>query len=513
MSTAETATDPPVGEGGLTVWHVTVLLILTFVTILYSMTVTIANVALPDIRGALSATQDQITWIVTANIVATAVATPMTGWLASRFGVRPVLLVAVAGFTLSSVLCGAATSLMALVVFRVGQGLFGAAMVPVSQAFLMRNFPRHLHNASMSIWAMGAVLGPIIAPTVGGYLSEAYGWRWVFFMIVPFGMIAFLGVALVIRESVELVQTRLDWTGFLLLSLGITALQLLMDRGERNGWLDSTETWVETIIVAGALYMFIVHTFTARNSFVNPRLFLDRNYNLGLILVLSFGMLNFTPMVLFPPLLQELRGYPQSIIGLLLAARGVGTLIAFTSMYFLGRLDPRIPMTFGFVLQGLSGFYMAQFDINLTTWGVGWTGFVQGVGVGFAWIPLSVIAFATLKPETMNQGAAFFHLLRNIGSSIYISLSVVVLLHTAKIHYAISTEWVSIYNKLFDMPFVAGLWNVSSTTGLAVLSGEIQRQGLMIGYINAFYLFAATSFLTVPFIFFLRVPKKKKLVG
>ena len=218
-------------------------------------------------------------------------------------------------------------------------------------------------------------------------------------------------------------------------------------------------------------------------------------------------------MVLFPPLLQELRGYPQSIIGLLLAARGVGTLIAFTSMYFLGRLDPRIPMTFGFVLQGLSGFYMAQFDINLTTWGVGWTGFIQGVGVGFAWIPLSVIAFATLKPETMNQGAAFFHLLRNIGSSIYISLSVVVLLHTAKIHYAISTEWVSIYNKLFDMPFVAGLWNVSSTTGLAVLSGEIQRQGLMIGYINAFYLFAATSFLTVPFIFFLRVPKKKKLVG
>jgi MFS transporter, DHA2 family, multidrug resistance protein len=503
-----TAADVAKAEGGLTLWHVTVLLILTFVTILYSMTVTIANVALPDIRGALSATQDQITWIVTANIVATAVATPMTGWLATRFGVRPVLLVAVTGFTISSVLCGAATSLAALVIFRIGQGLFGAAMVPVSQAFLLRNFPRHLHNAAMSIWAMGAVLGPIIAPTIGGYLSEAYGWRWVFFMIVPFGMIALLGVALVIREQADQAKTRLDWTGFLLLSLAILALQLLVDRGERNGWLDATESWIELIVVGGALYLFIVHTFTAKNSFVNPRLFLDRNYNLGLLLVLSFGMLNFTPMVLFPPLLQELRGYPQSVIGLLLAARGVGTLLAFTSMYFLGRLDPRIPMAVGFILQGVSGYYMAQFDINLTTWDVGWTGFVQGIGVGFAWIPLSVIAFATLNPQMMNQGAAFFHLLRNIGSSIYISVSVVVLLHTAKVHYAISTEWVSIYNKIFDMPFVAGLWNMNTPTGLAALSGEIQRQGLMIGYINAFYLFALTSFLTVPFIFFLRVPRK-----
>ena len=505
-TTAETVAEP---EGGLTLWHITILVILTFVTILYSMTVTIANVALPDIRGALSATQDQITWIVTANIVATAVATPMTGWLATRFGVRPVLLIAVTGFTLSSVLCGAATSLTALVIFRVGQGLFGAAMVPVSQAFLMRNFPRHLHNSAMSIWAMGAVLGPIIAPTVGGYLSEAYGWRWVFFMIVPFGLIALLGVFLIIRETTEQAKSRLDWTGFLLLSIAITALQFMVDRGERNGWFDSIETWVEASVAATALYMFVIHTFTARNSFVNPRLFLDRNYTLGLLLVLSFGMLNFTPMVLFPPLLQELRGYPQSIVGLLLAARGVGTLIAFISMYFLGRVDPRIPMAAGFILQGVSGLFMAQFDINLTTWDVAWTSFVQGMGVGFAWVPLSVIAFTTLKPQMMNQAAAFFHLLRNIGSSVFISLSVAVLLHTAKVHYAISTSLVSVYNKLFDLPFVAGLWELSSPTGLGALSGEIQRQGLMIGYINTFYLFSVTSLVTVPFIFFLRVPKKK----
>ena len=509
MSTQAIAAQQPDASERLSAWHITILLILTFVTILYSMTVTIANVALPDIRGALSATQDQITWIVTANIVATAVATPMVGWLANRFGVRPVLLVAVAGFTVSSVLCGLANSLTALVIFRIGQGLFGAAMVPVSQAFLLRNFPRHLHNAAMSIWAMGAVLGPIIAPTIGGYLSEAWGWRWVFFMIVPFGIVALIGVFAVIREEIELHGTRLDWTGFLVLSIAISALQFLVDRGERNGWFDSTETWLEFCVMVGALYVFLVHTFTAKNSFVNPRLFLDRNYNLGLILVLSFGMLNFTPMVLFPPLLQELRGYPQSIIGLLLAARGVGTLLAFTTMFFLGRLDPRIPMTFGFFLQGISGYAMAQFDINLTTWDVAWSGFAQGVGVGFSWIPLSVIAFATLNPQMMNQGAAFFHLLRNIGSSIYISLSVVVLLHTAKVHYAISTQWVSVYNKLFDMPFISGLWSHQSATGLAAISGEIQRQGLMIGYINAFYLFAITSFLTIPFIFFLRVPKKQ----
>lgn len=227
MTSTAHAAEP---AGGLTLRHLVILVTLTFVTILYSATVTIANVALPDIRGALSATQDQITWIVTANIVATAVATPLAGWMAGRFGVRRVILVSIAGFTLSSILCGSATSLGALVLYRVGQGAFGAPLVPLSQAYLLRVFPQHLHTSAMAIWGMGAILGPIIAPTIGGYLSEIYGWRWVFFMLVPFGVVAFLSVSLVITENTERVRVRLDWIGFLTLSVAITALQFMLDR-------------------------------------------------------------------------------------------------------------------------------------------------------------------------------------------------------------------------------------------------------------------------------------------
>ncbi len=513
MSTAETASDStaqpgPEQKAGLSLHNFLVLITLTFVTILYSATVTIANVALPDIRGALSATQDQITWVVTANIVATAVATPLAGWLAGRFGVRRLLLFAVTGFTVSSILCGGATSLPALILYRIGQGVFGAPLVPASQAYLLGVFPRHQHTTAMAIWGMGAILGPIIAPTVGGYLSELYGWRWVFYMIVPFGGIALLSVAAVIKSRGYREQVRLDWIGFLALSIAIASLQLMLDRGERNGWFDSNETIAEAIIAVGALYFFVAHTFTSKQPFLSPSLLLDRNYAIGLLLVLIFGMLNFTPMVLIPPMLQELRGYPQSIVGLLLAARGLGTLVSFTSMLFLSRLDPRIPITVGFILQGLSGIAMAQFDINVTTFDVAWTSMLQGLGVGFVWVPMAVATFATLDPKRVPEASAVFHLLRNMGSSIYISLSVALLLHSAKINYAEISASISVFNEILQLPFVTGVWDTGSARGLAALSGEVGRQSMMIGYINTFYMFGYTSLAAAPLVLFMRAPKK-----
>ncbi len=514
MSTADTATEsaaPPSQEkrAGLSLHNFVVLITLTFVTILYSATVTIANVALPDIRGALSATQDQITWVVTANIVATAVATPLAGWLAGRFGVRRLLLFAVSGFTVSSILCGGATSLPALILYRIGQGVFGAPLVPASQAYLLSVFPKHQHTTAMAIWGMGAILGPIIAPTVGGYLSELYGWRWVFYMIVPFGGIALLSVAAVIkRRGGDRAQVRLDWIGFLALSVAIASLQLMLDRGERNGWFDSAETIAEATVALGALYIFVAHTFTSKQPFLSPSLLLDRNYTIGLLLVLVFGMLNFTPMVLIPPMLQELRGYPQSIVGLLLAARGFGTLISFTSMLFLSRMDPRIPITVGFILQGLSGVAMAQFDINVTTFDVAWTSMLQGLGVGFVWVPMAVATFATLDPNRVPEASAVFHLLRNMGSSIYISLSVALLLHSAKINYAEISAGISVFNEVLHMPFVTGVWDTGSAKGLAALSGEVGRQSMMIGYINTFYMFGYTSLAAAPLVWFMRAPKK-----
>jgi DHA2 family multidrug resistance protein len=317
-------------DGGFNLQRILILGTLTFVTILYAMAVTIVNVALPDIRGALSATQDQVTWVVTANLIATAVATPIAGWAAGRFGVRRLMLTGTILFTLSSILCGMALSLESLVGFRILQGLSGAPLIPLSQAILLARFPKNLHNKAMAIWGMGTVLGPIIAPSVGGYLSEAYGWRWVFYLIVPFGIVATTGVWFTIRATGQRAKLRLDFFGFITLAIVVTALQLILDRGERLDWLTSPEIIIEITVLGLAFYLFIAHTFTSDAPFVRPGLFKDRNYTMGVIMLFIFGLLNFVPMVLFPPLLQEIRGFPPSVIGLLLAARGAGTLTGFT---------------------------------------------------------------------------------------------------------------------------------------------------------------------------------------
>ncbi len=478
---------------------------------LYALTVTIANVSLPQMQGALSATQDQIALVITFNIVATAVATPMTGWLTARFGQRRLLLFCVAAFTLATLLCGFSGSLEMLVFFRVAQGLFGAPLAPLSQSIVLAAYPQHKHGTATSIFGMGVVLGPLIAPTIGGYLSEEYSWRWVFFMIVPIGMASLLGCWAFVADGARAARIRLDWTGFIALSVAIACFQLLLDRGERNSWLESTEIVLEICAAALCFYIFVVHTFTAERPFLNPRLFLDRNFVLGIALTLVFGLLNFTPMTLLPGLLQNLRGYPDSIIGLLLGARGAGTLLGFSILFFGNRYDPRIWLVCGFGLQGISGWMMAQFDINLTTSDVAWAGFVQGLGTGFLWVPLTLVTFNTLSRELFPEGSSIFHLLRNIGSSAHISISVALVLHSAKINYGHLAEAVTPYAKVWQIPSVAGAWNIGSIQNLAHVSSEIQRQGLMIGYINAFYFYTLTALAALPLIMLVRIKKAENM--
>ena len=478
-----------------------ILITLTMAVALYAMTITIANVSLPQMQGSLSATQDQIAWIITFNIVATAVATPMTGWLAARFGRRNVLIFGVLGFTLSTLLCGIATGLVELVIYRIFQGICGAPLAPLSQAIVLDTYPKERHGVVTAVFGMGVVLGPIVAPTLGGYISELYTWRWVFFMIVPFGALCFIGIWVFIWDRQQTSRIRLDWTGFLALALAIACFQLMLDRGERNDWYESIEIIVETFIAIGAFYIFIVHSLTKDAPFLNPRLLLDRSFTVGLLLTIIFGMLNFTPMVLLPPLLQTLKGYPDSIIGLLLAARGGGTLLGFIIMFFGNKLDPRIWLIFGFGLQGLAGLAMAQFDINVTTSDIAWTSAMQGLGVGFLWVPLTLVTFNTLNPRYLPEGMAMFHLLRNIGSSIHISLSVALVIHMSKVNYAGLAENISPYNETLRYSWALGHWNLDSVTGLATIGNEIQRQALMIGYINAFYMYAFTALAVLPLIF------------
>ena len=305
-------------------------------TTLYAMTILIVSVVLPQMQGSLSATPDQITWVMTFNILATAVVTPMSGWLAGRFGWRNVMLVSQAGFCISTFLCGVAGSLEALVFFRILQGGFGAPTIPLAQAIILDIFPRRQHSLVTSIFGMGVVVGPIFGPVLGGYLTELYNWRYAFYMLVPLALIGFVSLWVFLSDGGRQAKLRFDWTGFMLLAAALSCLQLVLDRGQRLDWLDSPEIILEIVIGCCALYAFLIHSFMADRPFLDLRLLRDNNYSLGLLIVLIYGMLNFTPMVVMPPMLKDLGGYPEAIIGTLLGTRGAGAILGF---FLAGRLS------------------------------------------------------------------------------------------------------------------------------------------------------------------------------
>ena len=492
---------------GAAVERALVLATCTSVTFLYAMTVTIANVSLPQMQGALSATPDQIAWVVTSNLVATAIMTPLAGWLVARFGRRKLCNSCVIGFGAASLACGLADSLPELVLFRALQGAFGAPLVPVSQAIVLDTYPKHRHGAVISIFGMGAVLGPIVGPVAGGWLAEAYDWRWVFYMIVPFALLALLGTLAFIHDREATTRLRLDWLGFLLLSLSLATMQLMLDRGERADWFDSAEIIAWAAIALIAAYAFIVHSATAKGPFLDPRLLADRNFTVGIVLIFVFGMLNFTPMTLLPPMLQSVGGYPDSVIGFVLGARGLGTLVAFFLMIFASRLDPRGMILVGFLLQAYAGWLLMQIDVNPTTAAVFWPMAVQGFGVGVLWVPITMVTFATLSPDRVSEGAAVYHMVRNIGSSIHISLSITLAVRMSRISYAEIAERVTPYSESLSMPWVSGAWNLQEARGLAALSREISRQAAMIGYLDSFVFFIATSLVVLPLVFLIRLKR------
>lgn len=499
--------DLPAGAPETLFQQVMLLVVVTFVTMLYAMTVTIANVSLPQMQGSLSTTPDQIAWIVTFNIVATAVVTPIAGWLAGRFGRRRLMIWGIVGFGASSVLCGMATSVEELVLYRIGQGAFGAPLVPLSQAIVIESYPARIRARVMSIWGTGVIMGPILAPAIGGALSEAYNWRWVFFMLVPFTVVALVGVLAFIRKRGERSDVKLDWTGFAALAVAITALQLMLDRGERAGWFTSGEILVYAGCCASALWVFVVRNMQSPRPFLNPALLLDRNFVVGLILIFIFGMLNFTPITLLPTLLQNVQGYPDSIIGQILSARGAGTFVGFALLVVLSGLDPRIPMTVGLILQAWSGWIMASFDVQVMTSDVLWAAAIQGFGVGLIWVPLSIVTFATLPPALVPDGTAIFHLLRNMGSSIFISLSVALVIRETRISWAELAPHVSHFKEAFRMPHIGTALDLDAPDTMARISGEMSRQATMMGYIDGFLLFTGCAAIALPLIALVRVRK------
>lgn len=478
-------------------------------TVMQVLDTTIANVALPHMQGSLSATQDQIAWVLTSYIVATAIMTPPTGWLAARFGRKRLLLAAVAGFTATSVLCGVSMSLEGMIVARVLQGVSGAALVPLSQSVLLDTYPRERHGQAMALWGVGIMVGPILGPTLGGYLTEYYSWRWVFFINLPLGLLALFLIGAVVPEAPHGRGARFDAFGFALLSIGIGALQLMLDRGEQLDWFSSTEIIVETGLAVLGIYMFAVHILTARHPFIDPNLFRDRNFVTGLLMIFVIGIVLLASLALMPPFLQHMLGYPSLTTGLVLAPRGAGTMV---SMLVVGRLvtrvDPRLLITIGFGLIGLSQYQMTGFSLDVGMGAIIESGFIQGLGLGLTFVPLSTMAFATLAPEQRTTAASMFSLVRNIGSSIGISIVVTLLSRNTTINHALLSEHIPITGAAQRFAGLDGLSSASSELGLAVLNGEITRQAAMIAYIDDFKLIMWLAFAALPLLLLLRKPKR-----
>ena len=453
MVSVSTDDNAPVG-----LRHWLILATVQITTLTFGMTITAANVVLPQLKGAMSATPDQIAWVVAFNLVATAFATPVTGWLAQTLGWRNLLFVSITGFTSFSGLCGLATSLESLVFFRVGQGAFGAPLLPLGQGMILATFPRRLHPMALMIWGIGGVIGPVMGPILGGIIAEATDWRWVFFMIVPLGIICFFVAAISVGNQEKGTARKFDFTGFIALALAVGAAQLVLDRGQRLDWFESPEIIIETCIMLVSFYIFIVHSFTSENPFLNLRLFLDRNFALGCLMAFAMGWLSYTPIVLFPPLLQELRGYPDSLVGYLIAARGFGNWLSFLIVVQFTRLAPRSALAVGLACQAIAGWQMGQLSINLTEFDVFWTNLLHGFGFGLAYTPMAFLAFSTLTAKDMVEGSGIFNLLRHFGSSVFISISVAVLIETAAWNYSNMAPVTSPYNEILRFPVIIGEW-------------------------------------------------------
>jgi len=481
-------------------------------TVMQVLDTTIANVALPHMQGSLSAAQDTITWVLTSYIVAAAVATPLSGWLADRFGRKRLFLISVGGFTIASMLCGSAMSLGEMVTFRVFQGIFGAALIPLSQAVMLDINPRERHAQAMAIWGAGIMIGPILGPALGGYLTDTLSWRWVFFVNLPIGVLVFLGLLFLMAPNRPQVR-NFDFLGFSLLAIAVAALQFMLDRGEQKDWFGSVEIWAELFISIGAFWMFGVHLATSKHAFIDRRLLLDRNLMSSLCLIFVVGAVVVGVAALVPPMLQNLFGYSTVESGLVLAPRGGGTLVM---MLLLGRFgkhfDPRLLLLMGLAITVGAMWWMTRFTIVM-----GWLPFVtngilQGFGLGLLFGPLTALSLSTVDAQLRNQAASLFSLMRNVGSSVGVSILATELAQNTQINHAQLVEHINPFNPAM-MPQLSGIAAAVAAPFAAfvpaLLNQEVTRQAAMIAYINDFKLVMWMALASFPFILILRAPKRQ----
>ncbi|MCJ2177679.1 MDR family MFS transporter [Novosphingobium album (ex Hu et al. 2023)] len=470
--------------------------------------ITIANVALPHMQSSLSASQEQVLWVLTSYLVAGAIATPLSGWLAGRVGRKNVMLVSVAGFTAASALCGLSTSLTMIVLARFMQGACGASLVPLSQAILLDINPPEEHAKAMAIFALGSMAGPIIGPTLGGWLTDTLSWRWVFFINVPFGILSFLGMAAFLVRRRNRDVPRFDLFGFITVSIALTSLQLILDRGEHLDWWESGEIRIYALILGISGYLTVVHMFTARDTFIRPQLFRDRNFAVGSLFSMMIGIVAFATIPLVVVMTQSLLGYSALHTGVVGLPRAFGTLFSMVIVTRLvARIDVRAIIIAGLAIMAYSMLMYSHMDLYVDERTLLITGFVQGMGSGLIFVPLSVVVFSTLAPGLRNEGASMYALTRNIGNAIGISL-----LNVHLVRDIASSRNTLVQGLRPDNPIVQYArpdLDFGSTGTLAGLNGEVVRQASMVGNVSIYHLVFLLTLFLIPLVLLMRVDKVK----
>jgi DHA2 family multidrug resistance protein len=480
-------------------------------TLMQALDGTIANVALPYMQGSMAASQDEINWVLTSYIVATAIMTAPVGFLAARFGRTRLFLISIIGFTIASILCGTAQSLGEIVGYRIVQGMFSAALVPLSQAVMFEIYPPEKRGSAMALWGMGVTIGPILGPILGGWLTEDYSWRWVFYINVPVGILAAAGILIYLKETPRSRSVRLDWLGFVALSIALGAFQMMLDRGEELDWFSSPEIVVEACIAGLAFYCFLVQSALAPKPFLSPKLATDLNFVIASSFMFVIGIIIYATMALLAPYLQTLLNYPVITTGLLLGPRGIGTMVAMIiAGRLITRIGPRWLVTFGLLISAFSLQRMANWTPDISEWTVVSTGVVQGFGTGFIFVPLSTIVFSTLPVELRTEATGIYSLSRNLGSAIGISVTSSLLTTNTAINHEFISSVVTPFDRMLQSGYPARLWSPLSVHGAAALDAEVGRQASIIAYADDYRLMLALCIIVLPLTLLIRSPQSAK---
>ena len=494
------ASGPAAGSipGIAVVRHPTVLKALVMLaTLMQVLDMTIANVALPHMQASLGANQDTVSWVLTSYIVASAIAMPITGWLSDRIGRRKLYLWSVGGFVMASVLCGVASNIEEIVLFRILQGVSGAFLTPLAQTVLLDITPPEKRGQAMALFGMGVVIGPVLGPILGGWLTESMNWRWVFFVNVPLGIAAFAGLWALLPD-VRKPARALDRAGFFLLAAGLAGFQLMLDRGQHEDWFNSAEIWIEMMVAVSALWMFGVHVATTKNPLYPKELLGNRNLVIGTVLMGALGMILTASMALMPLMLENLFGYPVLTTGFLLSTRGIGVMLMMAvAGRLVSKVDGRTLIAAGFVIIAVSFWEMTYWNMDVSWGTMALNGFLQGMGMGLLFVPITTMAFATLPGDLRTDGSSILNLSRSLGSSASISIVVALLARNTATSHADLAGHLTPAQLGLDPHNFAYAASVAES-GLAMLNAEVTRQATMIAFLDDFYLMMLITICALP---------------